>query len=221
MDSKLGSGRGNFDGKQKVADWISAQGTQGEMKWSVLTSWMYLEMFSEMLQPFPQIIDGEEVYLFLAPLGSGRPPMIYLADLGRYARWLVDNPEKSNGMDLKISTEQVAWLEVAKSFTELTGKKSVYKDVTLDEYFALGIFPHPDKKVGHSAVLDDTFQTYRQNFSGFWNTWKEDILQRDYELLDHILPTRVKSVGEWMRITGYDGKPGSVLKDYADKDSNS
>jgi hypothetical protein len=210
---------GHFEGKQKVADWISAQGIRGSMKWSILTSCMYLEMLSEMLQPFPQLVDGEEVYVFQAPLGSGRPPMIYLADLGRYARWLADNAEKSNGMNLEIATEQVGWDNIAKSFTAATGKKAVFKDITLDEYFDLGIFPHPDKKVGHSATLDDTFQTYRQNFSGFWTTWKEDVLQRDYALLDQILPTRVRSVEQWMRITGYDGKPSSVLKDYADKDS--
>ncbi|KUJ16759.1 NAD(P)-binding protein [Mollisia scopiformis] len=208
---------GHFDGKHKVADWISAQPKDGLMKWSILTSCMYLEMFSELLRPFPETINGEEVMVFKAPVGDGRPPMIFLEDLGRYGRWLIDNPEKSSGMNLKISTDQVGWEEVAQAFTEVTGKKAVFRDVTLDEYFASGAFPDPDAKVGHSVGHDDdTLQTYRENFSGFWNTWKENVLQRDDEVLDEILPTRVKSIKEWMQITGYTGKPGSVLKDYSD-----
>lgn len=50
----------------------------------------------------------------------------------------------------------------------------------------------------------------------FWNTWKAELTKRNYKILDEILPTRVKSVKEWMRKTGYDGTPSSVLKDYRD-----
>lgn len=190
------------------------------MKWSILTSCMYLETFSEMLAPAHETVDGEDVVVFKAPVGSGTPPMIYLEDLGKYARWLVENPEKSKGLNLKIATENVGWEEVARSFTEITGKKAVFRDITLDEYFASGIFGPADRKVGHSVGHDDdTLQTYRQNFSGFWNTWKENILTRDYKSLDEILPSRVKSVGEWMKLTGYTGQRSSVLKDYADAGS--
>ena len=88
-------------------------------------------------------------------------------------------------------------------FTEVTGKKARFDDITLDEYFKLPLFPRPDAKVGHSADHDDpTLQSYRENFSGFWNTWKESFLTRHYDLLDEILPTRVKSVGEWMKLAG-------------------
>ncbi|KAH7312884.1 hypothetical protein BKA65DRAFT_573767 [Rhexocercosporidium sp. MPI-PUGE-AT-0058] len=208
---------GHFDGKTKVADWISAQPRDGSMMWSVLTSCMYVEMLSEMLRPFPEVIDGEELMVFKAPVGNGVPPFIYLQDLAKYARWIVENPEKSNGVNLRIATESIGWEEIAKAFTEVTGKKAIFRDITLDEYFASGVFPDADAKVGHSVGHEDeTLQTYRQNFSGFWNTWKENILQRDYELLDHILPERVKSVKDWMVLTGYTGQPRSVLKDYAD-----
>lgn len=212
---------GHFEGKAKVADWISAQKMgDGAMKWSVLTSCMYLETFSEMLAPAKEMVDGEEVVVFKAPVGNGVPPMIYLEDLGRYARWLVEHPEKSNGLNLKIATANVGWEEVAKSFTEVMGKKAVFKDISLEEYFASGVFGDADRKVGHSVGHeDDTLMTYRENFSGFWNTWREDVLKRskkDYELLDEILPERVQSVGEWMKLTGYTGERTNVLKDYAD-----
>ncbi len=78
-------------------------------------------------------------------------------------------------------------------------------------------FPFPDAKVGHSVSHEDpTLQTYRENFSGFWNSWKDDLVKTDYALLDEILPTRVKTLGEWMKLTGYTGEKSSVLKDYRD-----
>jgi hypothetical protein len=72
------------------------------------------------------------------------------------------------GGNLKIATEQVGWENVARSFTEVSGKKAVFKDITLDEYFTLPLFPNTDSRVGHSVGHDDaTLQSYRQNFSGY------------------------------------------------------
>ena len=205
---------GHMDGKGKVADFISAQSTS-PMRWSVLTSCMYMETLAEFLAPRPSP-DDPDTLVFSAPIGRGQPPMIHLADLGRYARWIFDHPDRSNGMNLQIATENVGFEHLAKTFTDVTGKKAVFKDVTLDE-FASTVFPFPDGKVGHSAQADDpTLQTYRENFSGFWNSYKADLVKVDYALLDEILPTRVKSLGEWMRLTGYTGEKQSVLKDYRD-----
>jgi len=90
----------------------------------------------------------------------------------------------------------------------------VYMDVSLDQYFSFPIFPNPELKVtNEGGNLDDpTLFTIRENFSGFWNSWKDNLSKRDYALLDSILPNRVKSVKEWMVLTGYDGTPGQVLK---------
>lgn len=179
---------------------------------------MYVEMLNELLAPWSEKDEaGEELMVFKAPVGSGAPPMIFLADLGRYARWLIENPERSNGMHLKIATEHLSYPDLAKTYTEVTGRKAIFKDITLDEYFDSPLFPTPDEKVGHSAEKEDeTLQTYRQNFSGFWNTWKENVIVRDMKLLDEILPSRVKSIGEWMSLSGYTGERSSVLKDYRD-----
>lgn len=187
------------------------------MAWSVLTSCLYIEGLSELLRPFPSPNDPNTM-VFAVPLGDARCPLIYLEDYGSYARWLFDTPERSNGLELHVATEDIAWKDLAVAFTEVTGIKAIYKDVTLDEYFKLGIFPQPDAKIGHSADPNDsTLFTARENFSGFWNTWKDELTKRDYTLLDDILPTRVKSVKEWMLKIGYTGKPTSVLKDYRDE----
>jgi len=189
------------------------------MSWSVLTSCMYLETLSEMLVPTTEVVNGEETWVFTAPVGAGRPPMIYLEDLGGYAKWMFDNPDRSNGMNLRIATDLVGWEDLARTFTEVTGKKAMFRDVSLNDYFKSGVLP-VDVKVGHSVDGDDgTLQTYRENFSGFWSTWKEGVLGRDidFEMLDGILPGRVRGLKEWMKKTGYTGERGSVLKDYSDR----
>ncbi|KAJ5761949.1 uncharacterized protein N7511_005331 [Penicillium nucicola] len=206
---------GHLDGKGKVVDFISAQPTS-PMAWSVLTSCMYMETLVEFLRPFPDPQDPGTM-VFTAPLGEGKCPLIYLEDYGAYARWMLDNPASSNGIELHVATEDISWKDLASTFSTVTGQRAVYRDVTLDEYFKLGILD-PNKIVGHSTDPNDsTLLTYRENFSGFWNTWKDNLTKRDYQLLDTILPTRVKSVKEWMEKTHYTGKAMPVLKDYRDR----
>ena len=206
---------GHVDGKGKVADYISAQATT-PMAWSILTSCQYMEALSERLRPYPDPADPGTL-VFAAPLGEGKCPLIHLQDYGAYARWILDTPARSNGLNLHVATEDIAWKDLAAVFMTVTGQKSVYKDITLDEYFQLGIFPNPEAKVGRSAnPHDPTLLTYRENYSGFWNMWKDNLTKRDYKLLDEILPTRVKTVREWMEKIGYTGKAALVLKDSRD-----
>ena len=203
---------GHLDGKGKVVDYLKSQPTK-PMAWSVLTSCLYMEGLSEMLAPHPFPSDPGTL-VFAVPLGDAKCPLIHLDDYGKYARWLFDNPDESNGMELHVATEDIAWKDLAAAFSEVTGKKAVYKDVTIDEYFQLGIFPNPEAKIGSSGGRqeDSTLFSIRENFTGFWNTWKDELTHRDYDLLDRILPTRVKSVKEWMVKTGYTGELQSVLK---------
>jgi len=204
---------GHLDGKGKVVDYLKAQPTT-PMAWSALTSCLYIEGLSEILRPFPGA-DGTMV--FSAPIGEAKLPLIYLEDYGQYAQWILNNPSRSNGLELHVGTEDIAYKDLATAFTEVTGKKAIYKEVTLDEYFKLGLFQDPDAKIGATHDPNEpTLFTFRENFSGFWNTWKDQLTKRDYKLLDEILPTRVKSVKEWMEKTGYTGEPISVLKDYRD-----
>lgn len=125
------------------------------------------------------------------------------------------------GLDLEIATAHVGWQELATSFTQVTGKPAVYRPLTEDQYF--GSLGGGAWKVGHSATDkgDPTLLTFRKNFGGWWQLWKDSgdnkgVVRRDYPFLDEILPSRVKSVEEWMRKVGYTGNRGIVLKDWED-----
>ena len=186
------------------------------MAWSVLTSCLYIQGLSEILRPLLSTTEPGTM-VFAAPVGQGKVPLIDLDDYGLYARWMFDTPSRSKGLNLHVATEDIAWKDLATVFSEVTGKHAVYNDTTLEQYFSLGIFKTPEAKIGQSVAGDDsTLLTYRENFSGFWNTWKDDLTKRDYALLDEILPSRTKSVKEWMIKVGYTGEPVSVLKDYRD-----
>ena len=206
---------GHLDGKGKVVDYLKSQPTT-PMVWSAVTSCLYIEMLSEeLLRPRP---DSDGTMVFSLPVGDAKVPLIHLDDYGKYVRWVFDHPERSNGLELTVATEDVAWKDVASAFSDVTGRRAIYKNVSMDEFFELGGLPPADAQIGHSAQGEATLQTVRQNFSGFWNFWKAELSHRDYVLLDEILPERVKSVKEWMVKVRYTGEQNaeSVLKDSRD-----
>ncbi|KAF2101698.1 NmrA family protein [Rhizodiscina lignyota] len=217
---------GHYDAKGKVEEFIKAQGTS-PMAWSILNSGPYMESLNELLRP-TKTDDG--TYIFTAPLGQdGAMPMIHLEDLALVALWMFQNLDKSKAMELGVATEHVSWPYLVETFTAVTGKPAHYNDVPVDAWVELG-FAHlpngPDTKIGlrgTGAVENDTtFMTFRQNFTNWMNLYRasggnKGLIQRDYKLLDEILPNRVKSLGEWMKKTGYNGDYKPLLKDIADR----
>jgi hypothetical protein len=91
--------------------------------------------------------------VFATPVGEEAMPLILLGDLGWYVD---DHPERSNGMTLKELTEHLHWKDPAETFTEVTGHKAFYKEISLDEYFASEVFHNANAKVGHSTDPNDT-----------------------------------------------------------------
>jgi hypothetical protein len=78
----------------------------------------------------------------------------------------------------------------------------------------------PDARTGQVVVGEySTLSTIRENFTGFWKTWRCELAKREYALLDELLPGRVKSAKEWMVETGYAGAYKPVLKDVRDRAS--
>ncbi len=201
-----------MDGKARVAEYIIHQPTS-PMKWTIHTSVMYIDMLNDMLGPVPSP-DDPSVFVFTSPTGKAKQPLIYLDDIGSYAKWIFENPDHSNGIDLQVSTANVAWEGIAKSFTEVTGKKAIYKQITLEEAFER--LPFKDTMLGADFdPRDPSLMMGKENFNGMWHTMMADtILPRiDYTFLDKILPTRVKTVEEWMRLVGYTGISTGVLKE--------
>ena len=141
--------------------------------------------------------------------------MIDLEDLGRYARWLFDHPDESNGMHLKVATENCSLAHMAATFSKVTGKKAISRPMPLDEFFEF----LSSKGMKMDAQFGDSTDRYTNKdwMTGFMNLWSASWRDRglarvDYELLDRILPDRKRTLEEWMRKSGYDGKFKKVLR---------
>lgn len=58
--------------------------------------------------------------------------------------------------------------------------------------------------------------TFREAFSGFWATWRDDVIPRDLDLMKRVNPETM-SLERWMKETNYDGSFTGLLKNYEEK----
>ncbi|KAK5651344.1 hypothetical protein OQA88_12577 [Cercophora sp. LCS_1] len=200
---------GHYDAKGRMAEWILGQG--GEMKKAAFTTGPYMEMAVAAGTPMQPYVerdeDGEEVCVWRVPLGEkGAVPHVALDDCAVYARWLFDNPERANGLDLQVAIAHLGYKEVADAFSRVTGRKAKFVNVTFDEYWGSGHWkPIGDYPTGYMVDVDSPAKmTMRDNFTGFWRAWQasgdnKGLVKRDYELMDEIHPGRIRSAEEWFR----------------------
>jgi len=157
----------------------------------------------------PTIEDG--VVTWRQPLGTGSVQHVALDDCGYYARWLFDNPSRSNGMDLEVAIAPIPYAELAAAFTRVTGHPAQYIDQSLEEYWTKGPYAAAAKApAGYNAGPDS--MNIQDNFSGFYNMFKYDVLTRDFKLLDEIHPGRIRSAEEFFRREEEKYGKGSLLR---------
>ncbi|KAL3489237.1 NAD(P)-binding protein [Aspergillus germanicus] len=201
---------GHYDGKGRIGEWVLFQNAknQGRMRAALFTTGPYIDMAIGQRTPMTPYVDQDGVVTWAVPLGHGAVPHVCLQDCGVYVRWLLENPEEANGMNLEVAIEHVAYEELAHAFEKVSGHPARFVDVDLDTYWGSkrGVAPGGDRITGYNAdAKDPAAMTNRQNFTGFWNLWKHSgdnrgVVRRDYALLDRIHPNRVRSVEEWFRL---------------------
>lgn len=188
------------------------------MKWSLLTIGPYMDMLNDGMFVPEEQDDG--TLLWANPAASGKIPLMAVEDLGAYVLWILDNPKRSAGMDLEVTTDEVSFPEIASTFTRVTGRKAVHHRLALEEYLSKAEpFPNAPANwaAGPDAPRDESLMSWKDNFTAWWRFWGEGIgATRDIALLDEIHPTRIRSLEEWMRKTNYQGERKSVLKGVED-----
>ncbi|WP_144111779.1 NmrA family NAD(P)-binding protein [Paraburkholderia sp. BCC1886] len=193
---------GHYDGKGRIGEWILFQNqmNRDRMGAAVFTTGPYMEMTVSAMTPMmPSIEDG--VATWRVPLGSGAVPHVALRDCGYYSRWLFDNPERANGMNLEVAIEHVEYQKLAEAFEKVTGHPARYVDTDLDAYWNGPLKMAANLPAGYNADPNDrSTMSFRDNFTGFWNVWKYGVIKRDYALLDEIHPNRIKTVEQWFRL---------------------
>ncbi|ETW83182.1 hypothetical protein HETIRDRAFT_126462 [Heterobasidion irregulare TC 32-1] len=147
-----------------------------DMTWSIVTSRPYMEMLKmHMFGPMYEHTDSTLVFASL--IGDGYVPMIGMSDLGFFACYTFDNHALTSGKDLKITSKMVGWYHLVLTFIKVTGKKA--------------------RKAGDGSM------TWKQNFSGWWSLFHDDVSKRDMEWIRTVHP-HVHTLETWMRETKYD-----------------
>ena len=192
---------GHYDGKGRIGEWILAQNAANRerMGAALFTTGPYMEMaFSARTPMTPTIEEG--VLTWRVPLGDGAVAHVALDDCAYYVRWLFDNPTLANGLDLAVAIEPVKYVDLAAAFERVTGRSARYVDTPISAYFDGPYKQVADKPAAYNAdPRDNSTMTFRDNFTGFWNQWRHNIITRDYALLDEVHPHRIRTVEEWLR----------------------
>lgn len=229
---------GHNDAKGRVADYIRAQGQTGAMTSSSVITGPYMDMlFDGMFLPqhqddgslvwanpagkrYQQVVRSDADQLTLKTPEDGKIPLIAVEDGGPYALWMFDNAKESAGLFLKVATDEVNFKDIARTFTEVTGRPAKHVQVSLEDFLAKAE-PYPDAPAnfaaGPNGHRDESTMTYIENFTPWWKYWGQGKPEkRDFALLDKIHPNRLKSLREWMERHNYDGQSRSILKGVKD-----
>ncbi|KAH7493327.1 hypothetical protein FOMA001_g2047 [Fusarium oxysporum f. sp. matthiolae] len=194
---------GHYDGKGRMAEWMLSQRKAHSMGTAIFTTGPYIEMaVSAHTVMTPRIVEG--VVTWAVPLADGAIPHVALDDCDHYVRWLFDNPERSDGLDLEVAIDHITYHDLAQAFQKVTGKPAQFIDIPLATYFdhlpLKGTVP-----AGYNADPNDpATMTIVQNFTGFWNMWRSSggnkgVIKRDYKLLDEIHPNRIRTAEDFFR----------------------
>ena len=168
-----------------------------------------------MMGPMNKRADG--TYVFAAPIGSGHVPMISLADVGSFARYIFDHRDETSARELEVASDWADWPYLVETFTKVTGKPAAFVPLSLDEWFALWDAESIDRPLANErTVAVDGETPWRENFTCWWAQYRDDVIQRDFARLRKVHP-RGHTLEGWMRETGYTGDlDSSFLKNVQD-----
>ncbi|KAH9080328.1 NAD-P-binding protein [Lactarius deliciosus] len=204
----------HYDAKGRVAEWLAQQPSvvsDTDLSWSVVTSGPYMDMLQISILGPVQREDG--TFVFNAPIGDGHIPMVALADIGFFARYTFDHRAETSGKNLEIASEWVGWEHLVATFTKVTGHKAVYNRETVDEW--LSQTENAEQPVAAEGAPGST--SWAENFTGWWNAFKDDVNKRDIDWIRKINPSGY-TLEKWMIENKYDGTlfKDPVLKIVAD-----
>ena len=177
----------HFSQKSQLRDYIKEK--HPGLKAIFVEPGFYMQNWQTLFKPSPSA-DGTLV--FSAPV----PPetKLHLADIedtGPVVREILKNPDKFVGQDICICGEAIAFGDLSKVFTKVTGKASVSKTVNEEEFRQmLGLMP--------KLAQDDLIESYK---------WFEEFgyygRDKDWTTGKQIAP--VKTFEEWLKKTQWSG----------------
>ncbi|KAJ7139130.1 NAD-P-binding protein [Mycena epipterygia] len=206
----------HMDAKGRIGEWLNAQPSvlaADELSWTQVTTGPYMDMLNG-VRLFRPLVRADGTVVFAAPVEGRRVPLIALKDLGWWARWAFDHRAETSARELNVASERVGWDDLVETFTKVTGKRAVFKRMTLDEWFAL-FDEHSDDPIANEKTRGDGSTTIRENLSSFWRVLRDDIFDKDMEWIRSVHPGTY-TLERWMRENKYDGTGQTTLKNSHD-----
>ena len=139
----------------------------------------------------PKLPDG--TVLFPAPIDvKAKLHLVDIDDTGPVVREILNNPDKFVHQDVCICGEEIAFGDVAKVFTKVTGVPAVSKTVTEAEFrSAMGQMP--------KSAQDDLFNMYKWfEEYGYYGKTKDWTTGKKL--------TKLNTFEEWLKKTGWKGE---------------
>ncbi|KAI9464953.1 NAD-P-binding protein [Lactarius psammicola] len=180
----------HYDAKGRVAEWLAQQPSvvgDTDLSWSVVTSGPYMDMLQIGILGPVQREDG--TFVFNSPIGDGHIPMVALADIGFFARYTFDHRAETSGKNLEVASEWVGWEHLVATFTK-----------TLEKW--LSHTEDAEKPVAAEGAPGST--SWAENFTGWWNAFRDDVNKRDMDWIRKINPNGY-TLERWMVENKYDG----------------
>jgi len=146
---------------------------------------------------------GDGTFVFATPVGNGHVPMIALSDLGYFARYAFDNRKATSAQELEIASDMVGWEYLAATFREVTGQKAEVVYLSYDDWCENLDGVH--KPVANERKEGEGMLTWKENFSGWWSLWRDNIVTRDMEWIRKVNPCG-HTLESWLRAKGYTGE---------------
>ena len=87
---------------------------------------------------------------------------------------------------MEIATQHVKFDEVAKAFTNVTGKKAIYKRVSIEDWLET-VVTETASSAYQVPLTDPSAMSWRKNFTGWYNVFRDNVIKRDYDLLDKVM----------------------------------
>jgi uncharacterized protein YbjT (DUF2867 family) len=192
-----------FDSKAEASEVILSRCPAA----TILVSAPYFENFQGYALPFKRLDNfGDETYVFSDPMADKPYTMAALDDIGWFANYCFANPERTIGNQLLIASDSPTMQEVVEAFTRVTGLKSSYEPMTLQEF-----------RETHKGTVNDIRNSPDGEFVGnMFQFIQEYGIQRDYSLLREINP-QLLSFEAWLRQTAWRGDEVAVQNYFSDR----
>lgn len=150
----------HFDGKYEVSQYGRAKCAGSDVAFVNVDAGMYMENFLRTPNTVMPVPNGDGSYTIHMPTGrSAKVPFIDIgSDYGMFVRVAIESDEFAKGGEIYTASEELSVDEVVEQWSEVTGKKITYNELTPDAFKdRLKAFGAPD------FLLD----IFTDNFIGF------------------------------------------------------